>query len=47
MYYSYANDLLIIENYSNSLKQFKHDIENEFEMTNLGEMNYFLEMGIY
>ncbi|RDX62916.1 hypothetical protein CR513_58708, partial [Mucuna pruriens] len=43
----YVNDLLIIRNESNCLKQFKQDMENEFEITHLDEMKYFLEMDIF
>lgn len=43
----YVDDLLVIGNNSNSLKQFKHDMENEFEKTNLGKMNYLLGVEIY
>jgi len=43
----YVDDLLVIGNNSGSLKEFKHNIESEFEMTDLGEMNYFLGMEIY
>ncbi|CAJ2651803.1 unnamed protein product [Trifolium pratense] len=34
-------------NESNSLSQFKQAMENEFEMTDLGEMKYFLGMEIF
>ncbi|GAU33542.1 hypothetical protein TSUD_143350 [Trifolium subterraneum] len=43
----YVDDLLVIGNESNSLSQFKQAMENEFEMTDLGEMKYFLGMEIF
>nr|KYP54959.1 Retrovirus-related Pol polyprotein from transposon TNT 1-94 [Cajanus cajan] len=42
----YVDDLLVIGNESNSLNQFKKDMEKEFEVTNLGEMKYVLGMEI-
>ena len=41
------NNLLVIGNNSNSLKQFKFDMENEFKTTDLREMNYFLGLEIH
>ena len=43
----YVDDLLVIGSDSCSLKQFKQDMENEFEMNDLGEMKYFLGMKIH
>ena len=40
----YVDDLLVIGNASDSLKKFKYEMQAEFEMSDLGEMNFFLGM---
>ena len=42
----YVDDLLVIGSESHSLNQFKRDMEKEFDMSDLGVMNYFLGMEI-
>ena len=40
----YVDDLLVIGNASDSLNKFKQELQAEFEMSDLGEMNFFLGM---
>ena len=42
----YVDDLLVIGRESESLNQFKRDMEKVFEMFDLGAMNYFLGMKV-
>ncbi|XP_031250562.1 uncharacterized protein LOC116108453 [Pistacia vera] len=42
----YVDDLLITRSNSKELNQFKTAMQNEFEMTDLGQMTYFLGMEI-
>lgn len=42
----YVDDLLITRNNEELVRQFKEDVKQIFEMTNLGEMTYFLGMEI-
>ncbi|WVY92116.1 hypothetical protein V8G54_037630 [Vigna mungo] len=42
----YVDDLLVFMSESNTLNQFKMSIEQEFEITDLGLMNYILKMVI-
>jgi hypothetical protein len=42
----YVDDLLITGNNMKEIESFTHDLEKEFEMTNLGEMKYFLGIEI-
>ena len=42
----YVDDLLVTGGDSNTLENFKMSIEKEFEMSDLGEMKYFLGIEI-
>lgn len=43
----YINDWLFIDNDSNSMNKFKHDMKTQLEMIDFGEMNYFLGKEIH
>ncbi|XP_047251356.1 uncharacterized protein LOC124886573 [Capsicum annuum] len=43
----YADDLLVIGSNKAMVNQFKREMETKFKMSDLGEMNYFLEMEIH
>ena len=42
----YVDDLLVIGNNSELIDKFKKDMQQTFEMTDLGEMTYFLGMEV-
>ena len=42
----YVNDLLVIENNAKLIEKFKKDMTDVFEMTDLGEIAYFLGMEV-
>lgn len=42
----YVDDLLVIRSSDNLVKEFKLHMEKVFEMSNLGEMRYFLGMEV-
>ena len=42
----YVDDLLVIGNNSELIDKFKKDMQHAFEMTDLGEMTYFLGMEV-
>lgn len=42
----YVDDLLVIGSSDNLLKEFKVQMKKVFEMSNLGEMRYFLGMEV-
>lgn len=42
----YVDDLLVIESSEASIKDFKQQMENMFEMSDLREMRYFLGMKV-
>ena len=43
----YVDDLLVTGNDIALVKEFKKQMEKEFEMTDMGEMSYFLGMEIH
>ena len=44
--YLYVNDLLVIGRDVQPLQQFLNNMKNEFRISNLGEMKYFLGLEI-
>lgn len=44
--YLYVNDLLVTSSKGDELAMFKASMENEFEMSNLGNLAYFVGMEI-
>jgi len=43
----YVDDLLVIGSDEQELQRFKVKMEKQFEMSNLGEMKYFLGLEVY
>lgn len=45
--YLYVDDMLIIDSCKKEIKDFKHDLNEEFEMCGLGIISYFFGIKIY
>lgn len=43
----YVDDLLLTDNCKKEIEDFKYDLSNEFEMSNLGNISYFLGIEFY